>query len=247
MTRKLSWELPVSAPPDRLEALRDPVRAAVIASSAGVILGSRLPWIEGMLPYQPHVVVGGYDNAGDGAITLIGALFTLGWALRRQIFDSRQTVVVIFPLVIGIAGLVISRVAAQNAEILIADWEKRGGHGSISLGLWLTAITSLAMAITGAVHVWRLRREVRFRMGLAPGDIGAAVGGVAGAIGGVIASTMLAGRFVSQDQAAVFASAQVVILLPMLFLGAWIGAKIGRTIGDGFRPMPPSGPSSTRV
>jgi len=247
VTRKLSWELPVSAPRDRLEAFREPVRAAVILASAGLIVGSRLPWIEGMLPYQPHVVVGGYDNAGDGAITLIAALFTLGWALRRQIFDSRQGVVVVFPLVIGLGGLVISRVAAQNAEILIADWAKRGGSGSISVGLWLTAIASLALAVAGAVHVWRLRREVRFRLGLTPGDIGAVVGGVAGAIGGVIAATMVAGQFVSQDQAAVFASAQVVILLPMLFIGAWIGARIGRTIGDGFRPMPPSGSSSTRV
>lgn len=244
MTRKLSWELPVSAPRDRLEVFRDPVRAAVIAASAALILGSRLPWIEGMLPYQPHVVVGGYDNAGDGAITFLAALFTLGWALRRQIFDSRQAVVVVFPLVIGIAGLVISRVAAQNAEILIADWAKRGGNGSISIGLWLTAIASLALAVAGAIHVWRLRREVRFRLRLAPGDIGAVVGGVAGAVGGVIAATTIAGQFVSQDQAAVFASAQVVILLPMLFIGAWIGAKIGRTIGDGFRPMPPSGSST---
>jgi hypothetical protein len=247
VTSKLGWELPISAPPDRLEAFRDPIRAAVIVASAGLILGSRLPWIEGMLPYHPHVVVGGYDNAGDGAITLLAALFTLGWALRRQIFDSRHAVVVTFPLVIGLAGLVISRVAAQNAEILIADWEKRGGNGSISVGLWLTAIASLGMAITGAVHVWRLRREVRFQLGLAPGDIGAVIGGVSGAIGGVIAATTIVGQFVSQDQAAVFASAQVLILLPTLFLGAWIGAKIGRTLGDGFRPMPPSSSTSTRV
>ena len=247
MTRKLSWDLPVSPPPDRLEAFREPVRAGVLLASGLFIIGSRVPWIEGMLPYQPHVEVSGYANAGDGAITFLAALFTLGWALRRSFFESRQTAIAIFPLVIGVAGLVITRVAAQNAEFLIANWEKRGGHGSISTGLWLTVLAALTMTVAGAIHLWRIRREVSFRPGLTPGDIGAVAGAVAGAVGGVIGATAIADRFISQDQAAVFASAQVFILLPLLFLGAWVGSKVGRAIGDGFRTMPPSGTTSTRT
>lgn len=237
----------MSARPDRLEAFREPVRAAVLLASVLFIVASRLTWIEGMLPYQPHIEVSGYANAGDGAITLVAALFTLGWALRRSFFESRQTAVVVFPLVIGVAGLVITRLAIQNAEILIASWETRGGAGSVSIGIWLTGLAALAMTIGGGVHVWRVRREVSFRPGLSTGDIGAALGGVGGAVGGYLGATAIAGRFISQDQVAVFASAQLVILIPMLFIGAWIGAKVGRAIGDGFRPMPPSGSSSTRA
>ncbi|MCI0346525.1 MAG: hypothetical protein L0221_13940, partial [Chloroflexi bacterium] len=151
MTTKLGWDLPVSARPDRLEAFREPVRAAVLLASVLFIVASRLTWIEGMLPYQPHIEVSGYANAGDGAITLVAALFTLGWALRRSFFESRQTAVVVFPLVIGVAGLVITRLAIQNAEILIASWETRGGAGSVSIGIWLTGLAALAMTIVQTV------------------------------------------------------------------------------------------------
>ena len=237
----------MSPPPDRLEAFREPVRAGVLLASALFIIGSRMAWVTGQLPYVGPLEVSGYDNAGDGAITLVAALATLVWALRRGFFESRQTVVVIFPLVIGVAALVITRVAIQDAQILIESWGKRGGDGSIAIGIWLTGLSALVMTIAGAVHVWRVRREVTFRLSLSPGDVGAAVGGVGGAILGGFAATVVARQFVSQDQAPIFASAQVAILLPMFFLGAWLGAKVGRVIGDGFRPMPPSGSSSTRA
>jgi hypothetical protein len=53
-----------------------------------------------------------------------------------------------------------------------------------------------------------------------------------------VASTTLVSRFVVSDVAAVIASAQVVILLPLGF----VGAKVGRMIVDAFRPVPPAGP-----
>jgi hypothetical protein len=210
-----------------------------------MIAASRLVWVDGELPYRGHVEVSGYDNAGDGAITLLVALITLAWGIRRAAFDSRQPVVVILPLAIGAASLLISGLAIQNALILIASWERLGGSGSISFGIWLTGLAALMLTVAGAVHLWRKRHETSFRFTLVPGDIGAAVGGIGGAIAGIIGSTLIAGRFFPHEQAAVYASAQVAILLPMLFIGAWLGSKVGRVIGEAFQPMPPG--SSTRA
>jgi uncharacterized membrane protein YfcA len=57
-----------------------------------------------------------------------------------------------------------------------------------------------------------------------------------------LASTTLVSRFVLNEVAAVVASTQVLILLPLAFIGAWIGAKVGRMIAEALRPMPPAGP-----
>lgn len=55
-----------------------------------------------------------------------------------------------------------------------------------------------------------------------------------------------AGPLIASDAVAVSASAQVVIVVVMVFVGACLGARLGRTNGDGSRPLPPSGPSPRR-
>jgi len=242
VTRDTRWALPASRPASRFEGLREPVRATVLGASIGFIVGARLTWVDAVLPYVPRIEVSGFDNAGDGAITLVAALFTLGWALSASAFRSRTPVLVLFPFVIGISALVLTRLAVQNAEILIASFEKRGGSGSISIGLWLTGIAALVMTLAGLAHVLRVRHEVSFRIRLAAGDVGAVAGGILGCLAGIVASTTLVSRFIVTDVAAVIASAQVAILLPLAFVGVWIGAKVGRMIADAFRPMPPAGP-----
>jgi len=242
VTRDARWALPASRPVSRFEGLRDPVRATVLGASIGFIVGARLTWVNAVLPYVPRLEVSGFDNAGDGAITLVAALFTVGWALSASAFRSRAPVLVLFPLVIGIAALVLTRLAIQNAEILIASYEKRGGSGSISIGLWLTGIAALVMTVAGLAHVLRVRRDVSFRVRLVAGDVGAVAGGILGGFAGIVASTTLVSRFVVTDMAAVVASTQVLILLPLAFIGAWIGAKVGRMIAEALRPMPPAGP-----
>ena len=240
MTRNSSWALPVSQPTPRFEALRDPLRATVVAASVLLILGARLTWIDAVLPSVPHFEVSGFDNAGDGAITLLGALFTLGWALSGSAFRSRIPLLAVLPLAIGIAALVITMVAVQNAQILIASYERRGGSGTIGLGLWATGLGALVLAVAGATHLYRVRHEVRFAFRPAAGDVGAVAGGVLGGVAGIVASTSILPRLFG-DPAGVLASAQVLGLLLFGALGLWIGGKLGRRVAEGLRPMPPAG------
>ena len=216
------------------------MRATVVAASVVLIAGARLPWIDAVLPYVRQFEVSGFDNAGDGAITLLGALVTLGWALNGSTFRSRIPALVVLPLAIGLAGLVITMVAVQNAQILIASFERRGGSGTISLGLWLTGLGAFVLAIAGATHVYRVRREVRFTFRPNPGDIGAVAGGVLGGVAGVVASTSIL-PLLFGEPAGVIASAQVLGLLLFGALGLWIGGKLGRTVAEGLKPMPPAG------
>jgi hypothetical protein len=66
-------------------------------------------------------------------------------------------------------------------------------------------------------------------------------------VGGAVLSLVIGRMFISSDIRGESASAQVVLLVAMLFLGAWIGSKIGRAIGDGFEPMPPSSATTRRL
>jgi hypothetical protein len=244
---RMNWELPVSPPRDRFEPLRDPVRAGVLVAGALIVIASAMPWGEGSTPNRPHLEISGYVDAGDGVITLLAGLIAIVWAYRRSAFESRVPVVVLAPLLVGVGGLILTRVAVQNAEVVIRTWLQRQGEGGIGIGLWLTGLGFLALALVGAVHVWRVRSETSFRFALSPSDLGAVIGAVGGAIAGGAAAMVISGLLISQDRPAVFASTQIFILIPLVFVGAWIGSKIGRVIGDGFRPMPPSDSSSTRV
>jgi hypothetical protein len=237
MSGQPGWGLPTSPPERRFEVLRDPIRATVLISSLVMIVGARLSWIDAELPYQGHFEVSGFDHAGDGAITFLAALAMGGWALSGAI-RSKIVPLVLLPIAIGLTGLLVMRIAVQDAESLIASYEHLGGSGSIAIGLWLTIAGLVALTVVGAIHVYRLRREIRITISIALGDVGAIVGAIAGAILGAIASSALVGRFVVTENAAVVASTQTLAAILFGFLGAWLGLKTGRVVADAIHPGP---------
>jgi hypothetical protein len=238
VSRDPRWALPTNPPRRRFELLRDPVRATVLGASIVLVVAARLTWVDASLPYTPHFEVSGFDHAGDGAITFVAALFTAAWALHGGGVRTRIVPIVIVPLVIGVAGLILLRIAIQDAEILIAAYRRQGGGGSIGLGLWLTVLGEAAVAIAGAAHLYRVRREVKIRVTLAAGDVGAVVGAILGVVGGIVGSSALVDRFVHTSQVAVVASAQTLGAIVLAFFGAWLGVKLGRAVAEGLRPGP---------
>lgn len=209
--------------------LRDPIRALVGAATAVLLVGAFLPWVEGSLGYRPQFDVSGFEGAGDGAITMFIALGTAFWTLRGGP-GSRITIVALAPLVAGIAAALLTRVALQNADILIASFEKQGGSGVVTWGLWLTGAGSLLLVIGGALHAWRVRRSLSLSVRIPGPDLGATVGLVVGGVGGILVARPIVDVLVVTERAAVSATLQMLAAIVLGFGGAGLGATVGRSL-----------------
>ena len=131
-------------------------RWLVLGGSAGVALGSLLPWAEVTAPFIGTVTVAGTD--GDGVLTLFGAVVTallalVGFGARR----SRGALIgalVVALLVAAVAVIdmvdVTGRIAdAEDGDVVI--------QASIGIGLWVVLLGALA-AIVGTVMALSSRR-----------------------------------------------------------------------------------------
>ena len=207
--------------------LRDPIRALVGAAAAVLLLGAFLPWVTGSLGYRPHFDVSGFQGAGDGAITMFVGLGMAVWT-RRGGAGSRGTLIALAPLVAGIAALLLTRVALQNAGILIASYEKQGGSGYVTWGLWLTGLGALLLSLGGALHAWRTRRWLSFRVSISRPDLWSTIGLAVGGVAGVIVARPIVELLVVTERAAVSASLQILAAIVLGFGGAGLGWRLGR-------------------
>jgi hypothetical protein len=207
--------------------LRDPIRALVGAAAAVIFVAAFLPWVTGSLGYRPHFDVSGFEGAGDGAITMFIALGIAAWAWRGGA-AARGTLVALAPVVLGIVTLLITRVALQNAGILIASYEKQGGTGYVTWGLWLTGLGAILLSLGGGLHAWRTRRSLSFRVSISRPDLWATIGLAVGGVAGVIVSRPIIELLVVTERAAVSASLQILAAIVLGFAGAGLGARLGR-------------------
>jgi hypothetical protein len=212
--------------------LQDPVRLLLLAAGAAMVLGSALSWLEVWLPAVGWTEVSSFARAGDGLITLEIGVVIVGYAWSDRVAGSRLAVLVLVPLVVGMAALAILWIAFVESNAYLASLINSGGHGNYLPGFWLTAAGALGVVLGGAVHVLRTRRDVRYRFRLAASTAAGIIGGVLGGVGGILAA-VIAGAGLSNN--ATNAGAVVTLLTIVLaIVGSWVGAQVVRSfVGPG--------------
>ncbi len=215
-------------------ALRNPVRVGIWLGGASLVVGSMLGWLQVWLPYQGWSEISSFERAGDGLIALeLGILLVaLGWSDRAA--DSRLAIVVVAPLVAGLAAFVVMRLAYNDGAIYIASLTRYGGHGDYMPGFWLATGGAVVATLGGAGRVLAARHEVRFGIRLDPASIAGALGGVAGGILGIAAAVIVGERL--SGSSALAGTAATFLAVVFGLAGAWIGARILRS----FVPPPPA-------
>jgi hypothetical protein len=208
--------------------LLEPARVIVGIGAAMGVLAGLMPWAEGTAPgrsgFEP-VAFSGLDGAGDGVMLMLlaGAIGFL--SLHRTPAGSRVRSVRLAPTVlVGLAGA--TWLTGHRAALAAIDaWGRRGGHGDISLGLWLAAAGILAMAAGSA---WLLPPVLRWKAAADdPGDlvtihrrdlmegVGGVIGTFLGAIAGISGAVAVTGP----------------TIIGMIALGATFGGLLGAYAG----------------
>ncbi|HEY6014919.1 MAG TPA: hypothetical protein VIU37_12965, partial [Candidatus Limnocylindrales bacterium] len=125
----------------------------------------------------------------------------------------------------------------DDAQAYLASLKNSGGHGYMLPGFWI-ALTGAGLAVIGgAVAVYRVRREVRFRVHVSRATGVSVLGGVIGAVVGIGAAVVLGEDFGTNPT--VTGSAVTFLSIVLGIVGAWLGSRIGRAFGgvdegDGF-------------
>jgi hypothetical protein len=224
------WGLPGEQSPRRGSrlhpAFREPARLALVAAGGVMALGSLLDWIEAWLPYRGTFSVSGFEQAGDGAITLVLSLLMVAFAWSEQASESRTPVVVAAPLALGVVGLLVLRDGYQEATFFLEDLATRGGHGFVLPGFWIALAGAAATTLVGAIRIWRLRDVVRFSFAVRWRTVLAAIGAVVGAVAGYLAGVGLTSRLLEGAMGGTLASVLILAAILGTILGAWVGARV---------------------
>ncbi|HEX7951169.1 MAG TPA: hypothetical protein VF494_12530 [Candidatus Limnocylindrales bacterium] len=221
-------------PPERglPHALKDPVRLALIVAGGLLFAGSLLSWIEVFLPGHGWREVSSFEGAGDGAITLELGLIIAALAFADRISESRLPVAVLLPLVLATASLALMKLGWDDAQAYLASLKNSGGHGYMLPGFWIALAGAVLAVLGGAVAVYRVRREVTFRVHVSRTTGASVLGGATGAVVGIGAAVVL-GEYVGTN-ATVAGSAVTFLSIVFGIVGAWLGSRIGRAFaGDG--------------
>jgi len=218
---------PDPVPPKRRrlrDTFRDRIRLALLVGLVLMLVGAILPWMRVWLPYQGFFDVSGFERAGDAGLILeFGALaLVLTWSDRA--WNSRTTILVAGPFLLGVVSVLLLRVAHGDANIYLGSLEPQGGSGSILMPFWVANGGAVLATIAGAVHLWRARARVSFNLGLTVPAIAGTVGGVVGAIGGFLAGARIAEQLTAGAIAGVSSSLLVVLAVLLAFIGGWVGA-----------------------
>jgi hypothetical protein len=226
--RRLQFPDPSAPSPRRLPAaLRDPLRIAILAGLAVMVVGDLLPWLRLWLPYRGFFEISGFEHAGDAGLVLELSLVILALTFSDQAWNSRTTVLVAGPAIIGAACLFILRNAWADGQSYIRSLDTYGGYGDVLPWFWLAVAGAAVVTIGGAVELWRARGRVSFRVGLTRTVVAGTIGGLAGAVGGFLAGVRISELLTAGDIAVVSTSALVLLAIALAFLGAYVGAVVG--------------------
>ncbi|MBF8289392.1 MAG: hypothetical protein HW391_360 [Chloroflexi bacterium] len=232
------WRFPEPAPRRRFSrpnALRDPLRTALLGGLLVMVVGALLPWMQAWLPYQGFFEISGFEGAGDAGLVLeLGLIATaLTWSDRA--WNSRLAILVAGPVILGVICLLVLRIAYTDATIYLRSLEKYGGYGSLQPAFVATIVGAAIASVAGAVQLRRARRRVSFNLGLTGPTVAGTIGGVAGAIGGFIAGVRIAELITAGDIAGVSTSVLVIMAFSLAFVGAWVGAVGASSLARGAR------------
>jgi hypothetical protein len=188
----------------RLDALLlTPARIMVGIGAALAIVAGLMPWAEGRAPgntgFEP-VFFSGTGGAGDGVVLLLVAGGVAFLTLHRTPATSRVRLLRALPIVLVVfaAASWLSGYRAAGNEI--DAWVRRGGSGTLSVGLWLAAAGIVLMAV-GTIAL--LPDVVRWHtaaddpseaMHVTVAGVARVVGGIAGTfVGGAVGISLAVG------------------------------------------------------
>ena len=213
----------------RLDALLlTPARIVVGIGVALTIVAGLMPWAEGRSPgltgFEP-VFFSGTGGAGDGVVLLLVAAGVGFLTLHRTPATSRVRVLRALPIVLVVfaAASWLSGFRAAGDEI--EAWVRRGGSGTLSVGLWLAAAGVALMAV-GTIALlpdvlrWRTEADDPSEaMAITVAGVARVVSGIAGTfIGGAVGISLAVGM-------------TAVPLMGLVALGAVFGGFAGAYAG----------------
>jgi hypothetical protein len=209
-------------------AFHDPVRLTQLVAGVMLVLGSFAGWLEVWLPYRGWFEYSAFAGSGDGGITFEVGLVLLAIAWSERASGSRLVVLVLGPLVLGVVALLVLRVASDSlTTYLQVTIEPSGGRGYLLPGFWMTVAGATLAILAGTVRLWRVRREVRWTIGIPRASVGAIIGGLAGAGIGFISGITVGQRITTGGLGGVQGSVLILFAIGFAFAGTWLGAWAG--------------------
>jgi hypothetical protein len=229
----------------RLDALLlTPARIAVGIGAALTIVAGLMPWAEGRSPgltgFEP-VFFSGTGGAGDGVALLLIAAGAGFLTLHRTPATSRVRVLRALPIVLVVFAAASWLNGYRAAGNEIDAWVRRGGSGSLAIGLWLAAIGIVLMAV-GTITL--LPDVVRWQtaaddpseaMRVTVAGVARVVGGIAGTFVGGAAGISLAVGMTATPLMGLVALGAVFGGFAGAYGGIWLAGLLadrGGTAGD---------------
>jgi hypothetical protein len=206
-----------------------PARVTVGIGALLTAISGLMPWAEGTVPgrggFEP-AFFSGLGGAGDGIMLILLSLGTAFFVLHETPATSRVRLVHVIPYVLAVfAGLTVIN-GYRSALIEIAAWERKGGQGSIALGLWLAAGgvvvmgIGLAVLLPGLVRWTRQSTDPADLMTVSPRGVAEAIAGLAGILAGGAVGIAFA------------SSLTAVPVIGLIALGAVFGGLLGAYAGS---------------
>jgi hypothetical protein len=221
--------------------LLTPARATVGIGALMAVIAGFMPWAEGHAPGHTgleDIFFSGLGGQGDGVVLILVSAAAGLLTVHRTPATSRVRTVRILPSILVVLAALTWINGLRASYVEIAAWERRGGQGSISVGLWLAGLGIALMAVGTIVLLpevirWRRRPDDPVDLGR-PGlrDIAEVAGGFAGILVGgwlgILFGISITGQTVVMGT----------IALGAVFGGlggAYLGAWLGRTLVDRLR------------
>jgi hypothetical protein len=233
LSDRLRWDDRLMKTRSHSAFLHSRLRIAFAVSAVIMLIGSLMPWAEGMVGLQPKSF-GGFDGAADGLILAALSLVALLFARSPEFLDAPEGLRRWAPMLLGLVCVGLWLLGFQAAQFQIAGWVDDDGHGSMAIGFWIAGLGAMALAVAGSYATLRYHEGqttdptalIRLpRRSDAPTLLAWVFG-----IGGLVLGASVASNWF--DPAARAA--------PMLFMaaagvigGAYLGRALGRLIRGG--------------
>jgi hypothetical protein len=204
--------------------VRTPARIAVGIGALATAIAGLMPWAEGRVPgrggFEP-AFFSGLGGAGDGVLLILLAGGTAFLVLHQTPASSRVRLIHVIPYVLVLFAALTVINGYRGAELEIEAWGRRGGTGSLSLGIWLAAagvaimVAGLAALLPGVVRWTSASDDPADLMRVSRRGLAEVLGGLLGILVGGAVGIELA------------VSLTPVPVIGLIALGAVFGALVG--------------------
>jgi len=154
LSDKLRWDDSLTTARSHPAFLHSRLRIALAVSAVIMLIGSLMPWAEGMVGLLPKSF-GGFDGAADGLILAALSIVALLFARSPDFLDAPEGLRRWAPMLLGLICVGLWLLGFQAAQFQIAGWVDDDGHGSMVIGYWIAGIGALSLAVAGSYATLR--------------------------------------------------------------------------------------------